>query len=72
MEAQHNLAQVLRVVDSGQGVGITRRKKLVAQIIPVERPVEFPDFTARACQIWGKKWTGASSEALLDETRGER
>lgn len=72
MEAQHNLARVLRVVDSGQRVGITRRKKLVAKIIPVEESVEFPDFVGRALKIWGPSWPGSSSTALLDESRGER
>lgn len=72
MEAQHNLARVLRVVDSGQRVGITRRKKLVAKIIPVDEPAPLPDFVARARSVWGKPWKGASSISLLDETRGAR
>jgi antitoxin (DNA-binding transcriptional repressor) of toxin-antitoxin stability system len=72
METQHHLSRVLRVVASGQSVGITRRKQLVAKIIPVKTEVELPDFVARARKIWGKSWQGTSSEALLDEIRGKR
>jgi antitoxin (DNA-binding transcriptional repressor) of toxin-antitoxin stability system len=72
METQHNLSQVLRVVESGQKVGITRRKHLVAQIVPVQEAVEFPDFVERARMAWSGRWKGIASEALLDESRGER
>jgi len=72
METQHNLSQVLRVVESGQKVGITRRKHLVAQIVPVQVAVEFPDFVERARVVWSGRWKGIASEALLDESRGER
>lgn len=72
METQHNLSQVLRVVEAGQKVGITRRKHLIAQIVPVQEPIEFPDFVERARVVWGGHWKGIASEALLDESRGER
>ena len=72
METQHNLSQVLRVVEAGQKVGITRRKHLIAHVIPVQEPVEFPDFVERARKVWGEDWQGVTSGALLDESRGER
>ena len=74
MEVQHNLARVLREVEAGHVVGITRRKKLVARLMPpeVEEPVEFPDFEGRAREVWGEEWTGRGSDELLDETRGDR
>jgi len=72
MATQHNLSQVLRVVESGQKVGITRRKHLIAQIIPVQEPIEFPDFVERAGMVWGGPWKGVTSASLLDESRGER
>ncbi len=74
MEAQHNLSRVLREVAAGQEVGITRRKKLVARLIPpAEDPeVQWPDFVSRAGEVWGSGWRGSSSDALLTETRGER
>lgn len=74
MEAQHNLSKVLRQVEEGQAVYITRRKKVVARIGPPapEEPVAFPDFGRRARRTWGGKWTGASSQELLEASRGER
>ena len=73
METQHNLARVLREADRAGGVTITRRKKPVARIVPIrdERPT-FPDFAARARKTWLGGWRGASSEELLDASRGER
>jgi antitoxin (DNA-binding transcriptional repressor) of toxin-antitoxin stability system len=72
METQHNLAAVLRIVESGLPVGITRRKELVAHIVPVRRTLDSPDFLARAQKIWEKKWSATPSHSLLDETRGDR
>jgi prevent-host-death family protein len=74
MESQHNLAQVVREVEAGYEVEITRRKKRVARMVPPEEDdrVEFPDFAARAGGIWGQGWRGRSSNELVDEQRGER
>jgi antitoxin (DNA-binding transcriptional repressor) of toxin-antitoxin stability system len=71
MEVQHNLSKVLSVVDTGQSVGITRRKHLVARIVPArEAVVAWPNFTDRAAKIWGGPWQGVPSQSLLDESRG--
>jgi len=74
MEAQHNLSAVLKTVEEGTGVYITRRKRIVAKIVPatLDEEVTFPDFQSRASTSLGGKWTGKSSDAILDETRGER
>lgn len=72
METQHNLSRVLASVEAGHPVGITRRNRLVARIIPAEDANELPDFVSRAREIWRGEWKGASSDALVDEARGER
>lgn len=74
METQHNLARVLREVEAGYEVGITRRRKLVARILPVEGTQEtaFPDFNTRAEKVWGTTPASTSSDQLLDESRGDR
>ncbi len=74
MEAQHNLARILRRVELGEELAITRRKKIVARLCPVPAVTElvFPDFKARARATWKTGWTGSSSDDLLTETRGER
>ena len=72
MEAQHNLAALLREVEMGRELAITRRKKVVARLSPlkVETKVEFPDFKVRARQTWTKGWQGVGSDVLLDDSRG--
>jgi antitoxin (DNA-binding transcriptional repressor) of toxin-antitoxin stability system len=74
METQHHLSRVLREVAAGHEVQITRRKQVVARILPPVEPaaIEFPDFAARARGVWGGETPGSSSTELLDESRGER
>lgn len=71
MEAQHNLAALVRRVEVEGELVITRRRKPVARLVPLEtQPLVFPDFKARARKIWGGVWQGAGSDELLDESRG--
>ncbi len=74
MEAQHNLAVLLREVEAGRELTITRRRKPVARLspVPAHEPVVFPDFAARARETWRGPWRGASALELVEETRGER
>jgi len=74
MEAQHNLAALLREVEAGRELTITRRRKPVARLSPMPAggPVVFPDFAARAGQTWRGAWQGAGTQELVDESRGER
>lgn len=74
MEAQHNLAKLLREVERGNDLIITRHKKMVAQISRPKSPgpVVFPDFKERAKRTWKTPWSGMSSDELLNGSRGER
>jgi prevent-host-death family protein len=73
MEAQHNLAALVRRVEAGAELVITRRRRPVARLVPLEeKPLVFPDFKARARKVWGGAWRGAGSDELLDESRGSR
>jgi prevent-host-death family protein len=74
MEAQHNLAVLLREVEAGRELTITRRRKPVARLspVPVDGPVKFPDFAARARKTWLGPWRGAGAQQLVDESRGEQ
>ena len=74
MQSQHNLAEVVREVEAGYEVEITRRKKLVARLVPPEEDdrIELPDFAARARRVWGEAWQGSSTDELVDEGRGKR
>lgn len=74
MEAQHNLAVLLREVEAGRQLAITRRGRPVAVLspIPAAAPVVFPDFAARAQRAWRGPRRGAGAQALIDESRGDR
>ncbi|MFM8460345.1 MAG: type II toxin-antitoxin system Phd/YefM family antitoxin [Chthoniobacterales bacterium] len=73
MQAQHNLAALLREIERGQTLVITNRRRPVARLSPVRvAKMEFPDFKARAARTWSGTWRGAGSLALLDESRGSR
>jgi len=74
MQAQHNLSEVLRSLRQSGRIGITRHKKLVAELVEpsvIPAPI-FPDFQLRARKTWGETWEGIPSEDLLHESRGER
>jgi len=73
MQAQHNLAALLREIERGQSLVITNRRRPVARLSPVRVvKMEFPDFKARSARTWSGPWRGASSAELLDESRGSR
>ena len=74
METQHNLSKVLREVEAGQEVQITRRKKAVARLLPPLKPeaIKFPDFGGRARSHGGQGGREHCSDELLDESRGDR
>ena len=73
-DAQHGFAAMLDLVAEGQQVEITRRHRVVARVVPANRPtgrVRWPNLTARLKQDFGGKVT-PDSAPLFDELRGER
>jgi prevent-host-death family protein len=73
-ETQHNLPKILRAVDAGEIVEITRRNRVVARLVPAApRPAHgLPDFVARAREIWGGRSARKPISELVLETRNER
>ena len=53
---QHHLSDVMRHVDQGQEVLVTRRRRTIARLVPA-RPnltkIKWPDFAARTARIKG-------------------
>ena len=53
---QHHLSDVLRHVDQGNEVLVTRRRRAVARLVPVAAAgtrAKWPDFAARVARIKG-------------------
>ena len=72
-QVQHNLSEVLSWVEQGEEVQVLRRKKIVARLVPPDpRPVEAPDFLARARAVWGDRPKGESLSEVVAKARGER
>jgi prevent-host-death family protein len=78
-EAQHNFAALVRRVQRGEEVEVVRRKIAVARITPppaaadTSRPVDWSDLPARLHRLWrGRFAGGTSTDAILDDLRGER
>jgi prevent-host-death family protein len=74
-EVQHNLAAVLRRVEDGEEISISRHKEVVARLLPPLRisiRVAHPDYVARAKQVWGSKPRGKSLSTAILSDREER
>jgi prevent-host-death family protein len=53
---QHHLSDVMRHVDQGQEVLVTRRRRTIARLVPMQPAtarVKWPDFAARTTLIKG-------------------
>jgi len=73
-QLQHHLSDVMRYVEHGEEVLITRRNRVVAKIVPAEsqvEPVNWPDFVDRA-RAMVKKPEGESASQVVIEGREER
>jgi len=75
-EVQHNLSKILRWIEDGEEVVITRRSRIVANLVPSMRESakpEWPDFAGRMRSIWGGQAPAGkpASQIIIDE-RNER
>jgi antitoxin (DNA-binding transcriptional repressor) of toxin-antitoxin stability system len=73
-EAQHNLANILKLVEAGETIEILRRKTRVARLTPiVEDAATVPDWgdhTRRLASLWGNTCVVALDETLDDLRSG--
>lgn len=73
-ELQHHLSRVMRWVDLGEQVRITRRNRVVARLVPDTQPpkqIQWPDFVARAKKTF-KKTKGKPLSQIVMESRSQR
>ena len=71
---QHNLAAILKCVEAGEEVRVTRRHAVVARIVPErdQTRVQHPDFVLRARQVWGKAPRGTTLSRTVIDGREDR
>jgi antitoxin (DNA-binding transcriptional repressor) of toxin-antitoxin stability system len=72
-EVQHNLSAVLDWVARGEEVQVTKRRRVVARLLPPEPLiVATPDYCGRARKLWGPRPKGKSLSETVSDARGER
>ena len=74
-QIQHHLSEVLRWVEDGQEVQVTRRNRVIAKIVPARddhQKVAWPDFVGRSTKIWGKRSRGKPVSRIIIDDRQER
>jgi len=78
-EAQHNFSALLRLVQRGEEIEVLSRKNPVARIVPVKPislssgKVDWVGHGLRLKKLWkAGKAGGSSTDALLNDLRGER
>jgi len=72
-EVQHNLNSVLKFVEQGEKVLLTRRNKVIAKIVPVYdiENDDWPSFYERAEEMFAET-NGKTPEQLILDDREER
>ena len=74
-DIQHHFSNVLKYIEEGEEVYITKRNRIVAKIVPQNDmqngPVEYPDFVERAKKICTHT-RGKPLSDMIIEDRKER
>jgi antitoxin (DNA-binding transcriptional repressor) of toxin-antitoxin stability system len=69
-ELRYRFAEVERLLQEGQKIEITKRRRVIARLLPVNHaPAVRPDFLARLRKIYGDKILKVSGAQLLAEER---
>ena len=73
-QVQHQLREVLGWVAAGQSVRVTQRGRVVATVVPPERPRKpaMPDFAARLRADFPRGVKGKPASEIISEQREER
>jgi prevent-host-death family protein len=70
-ELQQNIRRVMELVEQGETVEVTRRRRPIARLTPIRQPREpapWPDLDARARKVLGNRLVtpGAGRQLLRD------
>ena len=71
-DLRYNFAAVENLLQAGEEVQITRRKRIIARLLPPAETgkTKRPDFLARLRSIYGDKRLAVSGAKLLSQERG--
>lgn len=74
-ELRQNFGNLLTWIEDGQEIQITKRRRVVARLVPEQqtkqKPVKMPNFGARLKKIYGTTILSAeAAQAILDENKG--
>ena len=71
-DLRYNFAAVENLLQAGEEVQITRRRRVIARLIPASDPAtgKRPDFLGRLRGIYGNKRLAISGAELLSQERG--
>ncbi|MGH8011661.1 MAG: type II toxin-antitoxin system Phd/YefM family antitoxin [Candidatus Binataceae bacterium] len=68
-DLRYHFAEVERSLRDGESIEITKRKRVIARLIPAPRAARHPDFIARLRRIYGDKTLEPSGALLLSRER---
>lgn len=70
-DLRYDFAKLERVLRRGEEIQITKRRKVIARLVPEngQTPVEYPDFLARLRSIYGEKTLKVSGAELIEKDR---
>jgi len=71
-DLRYRFAEVEGLLREGEEIQITKRKRVIATLVPAKAPIptKRPDFLARLKKIYGAKTLKVSGAALLAKDRG--
>ncbi len=66
-DLRYHFSEVERLLEQGEEIEITKRKRVIAHLLPVQpkRPLKRPDFLARLRKIYGNKVFKESNAELI-------
>ena len=73
-EIRNDFHRVLSWIEDGEQVEITKRRRVVARLVPVKakpKKLVWPDFEARRKKTFPNGVKGKPISEILDEARGE-
>ncbi len=69
-DLRYHFPKIERMLAQGQEIQITKRKKVVAKLVPAPvSPPERPDFMARLKEIWGDRVLTPSGAEIIAQDR---